>query len=88
MAKVISFSNQKGGVGKTTSCVNIAAQVANKHNKKVLVIDMDPQGNATSGLGLSKSKIKKTIYDVIIGRVDVKEAIIKTKFKTVQLHLI
>ena len=56
MAKIISFSNQKGGVGKTTSCVNIAAQIANKGNKKVLMIDLDPQGNATSGLGLSKSK--------------------------------
>ena len=80
MAKVVSFSNQKGGVGKTTSCVNIAAQIANK-GKKVLLIDMDPQGNATSGLGLVKSKIKKTIYDVIIGRCDIKDAIIKTEFK-------
>ena len=84
MAKIISFSNQKGGVGKTTSCVNIAAQVANK-GKKVLMIDMDPQGNATSGLGLPKSKIKNTIYDVIIGRTDVKEAIIKTKFKNLSV---
>ncbi len=80
MAKVVSFSNQKGGVGKTTSCVNIAAQIANK-GKKVLLIDMDPQGNATSGLGLIKSKIKKTVYDVIIGRCDIKDAIIKTEFK-------
>ena len=80
MAKVVSFSNQKGGVGKTTSCVNIAAQIANK-GKKVLMIDMDPQGNATSGLGLPKSQIKNTSYDVIIGRVDVKEAVIKTRFK-------
>ena len=80
MAKIISFSNQKGGVGKTTSCVNISAQVANK-GKKVLMIDMDPQGNATSGLGLSKSKIKKTIYDVIIGQCDINDAIIKTNFK-------
>jgi len=85
MAKIISFSNQKGGVGKTTSCVNIAAQVANKHNKKVLMIDMDPQGNATSGLGLPKSKIKKTIYDVIIGHCDIKDAIIKTKFKNLSV---
>ena len=84
MAKIISFSNQKGGVGKTTSCVNIAAQIANK-GKKVLMIDMDPQGNATSGLGLPKSKIKNTIYDVIIGRTDVKEAIIKTKFKNLSV---
>ena len=85
MAKVISFSNQKGGVGKTTSCVNIAAQIANKGNKRVLLIDMDPQGNATSGLGLPKSKIKKTIYDVIIGRCDIKDAVIKTKFKNLSV---
>ena len=85
MAKVVSFSNQKGGVGKTTSCVNIAAQIANKGGKKVLMIDMDPQGNATSGLGLSKSKIKNTIYDVIIGRCDIKDAIIKTRFKNLSV---
>lgn len=84
MAKVVSFSNQKGGVGKTTSCVNISAQIANK-GKKVLMIDMDPQGNATSGLGLPKSKIKKTIYDVIIGRCDIKDTIIKTKFKNLSV---
>ena len=85
MAKVVSFSNQKGGVGKTTSCVNIAAQIANKANKKVLLIDMDPQGNATSGLGVAKSKVKNTIYDVIIGECGVKDAIIKTKFKNLSV---
>ena len=84
MAKIVSFSNQKGGVGKTTSCVNISAQIANK-GKKVLMIDMDPQGNATSGLGLQKSKIKNTIYDVIIGRCNISEAIIKTKFKNLSV---
>lgn len=84
MAKIVSFSNQKGGVGKTTSCVNISAQIANK-GKRVLMIDMDPQGNATSGLGLQKSKIKNTIYDVIIGRCDISEAIIKTKFKNLSV---
>lgn len=84
MAKVVSFSNQKGGVGKTTSCVNIAAQIANK-GKKVLLIDMDPQGNATSGLGLAKSKIKSTIYDVIIGKRDIKDVIIKTRFKNLSV---
>ena len=84
VAKIISFSNQKGGVGKTTSCVNISAQVANK-GKRVLMIDMDPQGNATSGLGLSKSKVKKTIYDVIIGQCDIKDAIIKTDFKNLSV---
>lgn len=84
MAKIVSFSNQKGGVGKTTSCVNISAQIANK-GKKVLMIDMDPQGNATSGLGLQKSKIKNTIYDVIIGHCSAEEAIIKTKFKNLSV---
>ena len=84
MAKVISFSNQKGGVGKTTSCVNIAAQVGKK-GKKVLMIDMDPQGNATSGLGIAKSKIKNTIYDVIIGKCDINNAIIKTKFSNLSV---
>ena len=84
MGKVVSFSNQKGGVGKTTSCVNISAQIANK-GKKVLMIDMDPQANATSGLGIQKSKIKKTIYDVIIGKCDIKDAIIKTNFKNLSV---
>ncbi|MCQ2413183.1 MAG: AAA family ATPase [Clostridia bacterium] len=79
MAKIVSFSNQKGGVGKTTSCVNIAAQIAKK-GKKVLMIDMDPQGNATSGLGIAKSKIKKTIYDVIIGQCTIEDAVLKSNF--------
>ena len=85
MAKIICFSNQKGGVGKTTSCVNISAQIANKANKKVLLIDMDPQGNATSGLGIPKPKIKRSIYDVLIGKTKVDEAIIKTKFKNLSI---
>ncbi len=84
MAKIVSFSNQKGGVGKTTSCVNIAAQIANK-GKRVLIVDLDPQGNATSGLGISKSKIKKTVYDIIIGRCDTKDAVFKTRFKNLSI---
>jgi len=84
MAKIVSFSNQKGGVGKTTSCVNISAQIA-KRGKKVLMIDMDPQGNATSGLGISKSKIKKSIYEVIIGQCDIKDTIIKTRFNNLSV---
>ena len=78
-AKIVAFSNQKGGVGKTTSCVNLAAQIAKK-GKKVLLIDLDPQGNATSGLGISKARIKRSVYDVVIGRADVREAVMKTNF--------
>lgn len=69
MGKIISFSNQKGGVGKTTSCVNLSAYCA-AAGKKVLLIDMDPQGNATTGLGFSKNRLKKTIYNVLIEGTD------------------
>ena len=74
MAKIISFANQKGGVGKTTTCINLAAYVAGM-GKKVLVLDLDPQGNATSGLGIEKTKDLKTIYDLISGDTDVKDVI-------------
>lgn len=65
MGKIVSFSNQKGGVGKTTSCVNLAAYCA-AEGKKVLLVDMDPQGNATTGLGFTKSNLKKSVYNVLI----------------------
>ena len=74
MGKIIAFANQKGGVGKTTTCINLAAYVA-AMGKKVLVVDLDPQGNATSGLGIDKDKDLKTIYDLISGDSRLEEVI-------------
>ena len=80
MAKIIAFSNQKGGVGKTTSCVNIAAAVA-KRGKNVLLIDMDPQGNATTGVNVSKRSAPHNVYEVIVGACTANEALVRTNYK-------
>ena len=74
MGKIIAFANQKGGVGKTTTCVNVAAYMA-MMGKKILIVDLDPQGKATSGVGIKKSKGLKTIYDLIDGESSFDEAI-------------
>ena len=79
MGKIISFSNQKGGVGKTTSAVNVAASLG-VLGYKVLLIDLDPQGNATSGVGISKKSLKYSINDVLLGDVSAAEATIVTAF--------
>ena len=65
MGKIISFTNKKGGVGKTTTAINMAAYCADM-GKKVLLVDIDSQGNATTGLGFSKSSLKKSVYNVLI----------------------
>lgn len=84
MGKIISFSNQKGGVGKTTSAVNVAASLGIL-GYKVLLIDLDPQGNATSGVGISKRTLKKTINDVLVGEATAEEAILETEYKNLSI---
>ena len=80
MGKIISFSNQKGGVGKTTSAVNIAGALTKK-KKKVLLLDLDSQGNATSGVGISRRDVNLSSFDLILGECSAKDAIIHTEFK-------
>ncbi len=84
MGKIIAVVNQKGGVGKTTSAVNLAAAVG-ALGKKVLLVDIDPQGNATSGLGLNKRELAQSSYDVIINGVPAKQVIRKTAFQNVDI---
>ena len=77
MGKIIAFSNQKGGVGKTTTCVNMSSYLASR-GKKVLIVDLDPQGNATTGLGFSKSEVKQSVYNVMIDDLPLETSILKT----------
>lgn len=84
MATTIAVTNQKGGVGKTTTAINVAFYLA-KEGSKTLLVDFDPQGNATSGLGFEKSDLKKTMVEVILGDVTVDKAILETKFKNLSL---
>ena len=84
MAKIICVANQKGGVGKTTTAVNLSACVA-QLGKRVLLIDIDPQGNTTSGLGVNKNKLETSVYDVLINDVDAAEAVRDTMIETLKL---
>ncbi len=77
MGKIIAFSNQKGGVGKTTTCVNMSAYLATK-GYKCLIVDLDPQGNATTGLGFSKSEVKNSVYQVMIDDAPIESAVMRT----------
>ena len=80
MGKIISLVNQKGGVGKTTTSINLSASLA-VLGKKVLLIDLDPQGNTTTGVGINKADIENSIYDVLIDKTEIEKAIISTKYK-------
>lgn len=80
MGKIISLVNQKGGVGKTTTSINLSASLA-VLGKKVLLVDLDPQGNTTTGVGINKADIDNSIYDVLIDKCEITKAIVKTKYK-------
>lgn len=77
--KIVTIANQKGGVGKTTTAISLASGIA-AHGKKTLLVDMDPQGNASSGVGIDVRSLKKTIYEALIGQIAVNDAIIKTAY--------
>ncbi len=84
MGTIIAFSNQKGGVGKTTTCVNMTAYLASM-GKKCLIVDLDPQGNATSGLGFAKSEIKNSVYNALIDELPLQDAVIKTQIDNLDI---
>ncbi len=84
MGRIIAIANQKGGVGKTTTSINLSASLAAK-GKKVLVIDMDPQGNTTSGFGIDKNNLENTVYEVLLGECAIQDCIIKDRIENLAI---
>lgn len=84
MRRTIAVANQKGGVGKTTTVINVAAYLA-KSGQRVLIVDLDPQGNSSSGLAIGKNELKATLYDVLVRGVDASEVICKTNFEGIDV---
>ena len=84
MGKIIAFSNQKGGVGKTTTVLNVADYVA-RAGKRVLMIDIDPQGNLTSGYGIEKNKLENSLYDLMTGEASFKEVVTRTAYENLDI---
>lgn len=84
MAKIVSISNQKGGVGKTTTAINLSASLA-IGGKRVLLIDFDPQGNSTSGLGIEKNQLQHNCYDMLMGDATIQETIMHTSVKNLDI---
>ncbi len=84
MGRTIVIANQKGGVGKTTTSINLSASLA-ELGKKVLVVDMDPQGNTTSGLGVEKENLEETVYQLLLGEIQIEDCLIREKFENLSI---
>ena len=84
MGRIIAIANQKGGVGKTTTSINLSSCIAAK-GKKVLVVDIDPQGNTTSGYGIEKNDLDNTIYELMLGDCSIEDCIIKDVIENISI---